>query len=218
MPGESHRSGAVARAAAAAAARDHGLHDLVRSAADVLAADFGFLTLVHDDVEEFVCVAGPLSSALPPTLPVGESVCRLVVESGQPLLVPDLSLHPELRDLAEVRVLGLRSYAGAPVSGEDVVLGSFCVGSGSPRTWTGREADLLTGLARAVSSELRLLVALQELERVQALEREHAEEQAALHRVATAVARGGSSSDVLHLVATELAGLLGARGAAVVRF
>lgn len=218
MPAVSLRARAVLRAQEAAASGDHALNDLVRAATSALSVEFGFLSLVRDDHEVFLSVAGPEGGRLPPTLPVGQSVCQFVVATGRPLLVTDLGVHPVLSRLAEVRLLGVRSYAGAPVTGEDAVLGSLCVADGAPRHWTPQEESVLVGLAAAASSELRLLGALVALEQAQERGDAHAREQGALHRVATAVARGDAPGVVLQQVAEELATLLAAEGAAVVRF
>ena len=215
LPG---RLAAVGRAETAVSRCEHGLQGLVQLAAEALAVGFGFLTLVDGVQERFVAVGGPHAGSLPPTLPVEESVCRHLVATDAPLLVGDLHAHPVLRDLVEVRALGLRSYAGVPVHArEGHVVGGLCVADRDVRDWSDADALLLRGLAEAASRELQLLVAVQELDHVRAKERRRAEEQAALHRVAAAVARGETPGLVLQRVAQELVGLLGASAALVLR-
>lgn len=212
------RLAAVGRAETAVSRRDHGLQGLVQLAAETLDVSFGFLTLVDGVQERFVAVGGPHAADLPPALPVEESVCRHLVVTDAPLLVADLHAHPVLRDLVEVRVLGLRSYAGVPVRAQEGhVVGGLCVADRGVRDWSDADSALLLGLAEAASRELQLLVAVQELDRVRAKERRRAEEQAALHRVAAAVARGETPDRVLQRVAQELVGLLGASAALVLR-
>lgn len=213
------RLGAVQRAYGALELRDRGLLGLVHLAAETLGVDYVFLSLVDAQQERFAAVGGPLAARLPASMAVEESVCQHLVAHAAPLLVPDLQAHPALRGLEEVRALGLRSYAGAPVrDAAGLVLGGFCVAHTAVRPWARTEAALLVGLADAAARELQLMVALQELERVRARERQRAEEQAALHRVAVAVARGAAPEQVLTQVAHELAALLGASAAEVLRF
>ena len=212
------RLAAVDRAETAASRRDHGLQGLVQLAAEALDVSFGFLTLVGRVQEHLIAVWGVHAADLPPTLPVEESVCQHLVGTDAPLLVADLHAHPVLRDLVEVRALGLRSYAGVPVrSREGHVVGGLCVADSKVRDWSDADSALLRGLAEAASRELQLLVTVQELDRVRAKERRRAEEQAALHRVAAAVARGEAPELVLQRVTRELVGLLGASAALVLR-
>ena len=219
MLSDPERLAAVDRASRALGLRDRGLRRLVHLAAETLGVGYGFLTLVDGDHEHFTAVGGALASRLPLALPVEDSVCRHLVSTDAPLLVPDLQEHPALKGLAVVRALGLRSYAGTPVRDADgLVLGGFCVAHDDVRPWAPAEVALLRGLADAAARELQLLVVVQELERMRVRERRLAEEQAALHRVAVAVARGAAPDEVLAAVARELAALLGAGAAQVLRF
>ena len=208
---------AVQRAAAAAAAPDAGLLRLTTLATRLLGVRFGFVSLVGADHEVLAAaVPGP---GIPPALPVASSVCLHLVTSQTSMLVSDLGEHPVLSDLVEVRELGLRSYAGTPITSPDGhVLGGFCVGDDNPRSWTPSEAALLADLAAAAATELQLRVAVDELRRVETAERRRAEEQAALHRVSSAVARGEPPTTVLQRVADELAAVLDVQVALVLRF
>ena len=215
---EPERLAAVARARTAVSQRDHGLHGIARLAADTFAVSFGFLSFVDHAVQRFVAVGGPDAAALPSSLPVDASVSRHLVAAEAPLLVPDLADHPVLRDLGEVRALGLRSYAGIPVRSRDGhVVGGLCVAHRDVRAWSAADVALLQGLAEAASHELRLLVSVQELQLAQARERRRAQERAVLHRVAVAVARGETPDLVLQRVAEELVQLGGAVAAVVLR-
>ncbi len=195
------------------------LSRLTSLAARLLDADFAFVSVVGDVEELLVGAAGPHAGLLPTSLPVELTVCQYLVMSGEALLVPDLDEHPVLRELEAVRALGLRSYAGTPLTSVDgAVLGGLCVGASAPRVWSPREAALLADLASAVESELQLRAAVEELRLAEADARHRGEQQAALHRVARAVAEGAAPADVLQLVARELAALFDARAAMVLRF
>jgi serine phosphatase RsbU (regulator of sigma subunit) len=91
--------------------------------------------------------------------PLSHSFCERVALSGQPLIVPDARAHPELCASPEIPGLGVVAYAGMPLSDEDgYVLGSLCAIDDQPRQWSARELHLLTDLAAACSSELRLRI------------------------------------------------------------
>ena len=213
------RVDAVQRAAEVASRQATGLARLTALAARLLRVEVGFLSLVGAEHEVLTAVVGDLGALVPQSVPVEQSACVHLVASGEPLLVDDLGEHPVLRDLAEVRALGLRSYAGSPVADQDGrVLGGFCVGSTGPRRWTAADAALLADLAAAVSTELQLRVTTDELRRVERKARRRAEEQAALHRVASSVARGATLNEVLVEVAAAVAALLEVSVALVLRF
>ena len=197
-----------------------GLLGLTEAASRLLGVDFAFLSLLRSDRELLVArVRRSGFAPMPATLPVEESVCLQLLRTEGALLVDDLQRHPRLRDLVEVREVGLRSYAGTPVHGPGgELLGGFCVGDVVPRRWSEQDAALLDALASAAAAELRLRVTLDDLREVQAAERRRASEQAALHRVAAAVARGEAPQAVLQQVAEELAALLDVQAAVVLRF
>ncbi len=195
------------------------LSRLTAVAARVTHSRFAFLSLVAGDVEVIVSAAGAGGATLPASLPVEQSMCQHVVRDGRQLLVPDLAAHPAFRDLVEVRELGMRSYAGSPVlTAEGVVLGGLCVADDVVRQWSLDDALLLGDLAGAASSELSSQVLLLQLRAARDAERARADQQAALHRIASAVVRGELPQRVLQQAADELVRLLDARAALVLRF
>ncbi len=214
------RVSAVAAAREVARPAESGLQRLTSVAGRVLGTRFAFLSLIDAEVEDLLAPAGPGGDELPSALPTSSSVCQhLVALAGRPLLVPDLTADPRLRDLVEVRELGMRSYAGFPVVDRDgAVLGGLCVADDVPRTWTSDDALLLCDLGLAVSDELSALVGIRALEQSRDEERRRAAEQAAMHRVAAAVVRGELPQRVLQQAADELVLLLRAEAALVLRF
>lgn len=213
------RLSAVQRAAAVAAAPDTGLRRVTATAARELGVDFAFLSLVDDVEEQLLAVQRSDGGPVPGSLPVEQSLCRYLVEFGRPLYVDDLEHDPDLTHLVEMRALGLRAYAGTPITDRGgAVLGGLCVGHGAARSWSGPERLLLADLASSVSTELALRVALDDISRLERQARRHAREQQALQRVATAVARGGEPDAVLGLVAEELVRILPVSAALVLRF
>lgn len=83
-------------------------------------------------------------------------LCRYVVVSGQPLIVPDARADDRLHTDPAIAALGVIAYAGMPLTDADeLVLGSLCALAHKPRTWTDEEQGDLTA---ACSAELRLRI------------------------------------------------------------
>ena len=163
--GDVRRLVAVEAAREAAAEGDRQLRRVTALACRLLDVDLGFVSLVGPEQEVLTAVSGAGAGSVPATLSTAQAVCAHLVTSRESMLVPDLLEHPVLRDLVEVRVLGLRSYAGTPLlSASGHVLGGLCVGHSTPRTWTESDARLLADLAGAVQSELQLRAAVKELQ------------------------------------------------------
>ncbi|MCX4807664.1 SpoIIE family protein phosphatase [Streptomyces sp. NBC_01214] len=92
-------------------------------------------------------------------LPLSHSLCRYVVASGQPLVVPDARADDRLRSSPAIGDLGLIAYAGMPLTDADgLVLGSLCAIDHEPRTWGDGELADLEDLAAACSAELCLRI------------------------------------------------------------
>ncbi|MFJ4862211.1 GAF domain-containing SpoIIE family protein phosphatase [Streptomyces sp. NPDC088748] len=92
-------------------------------------------------------------------LPLSHSLCRYVVASGRPLVVPDVRADDRLRTNPAIEDLGLVAYAGMPLADADgLVLGSLCAIDHAPRTWGDGELTDLKDLAAACSAELCLRI------------------------------------------------------------
>ena len=68
------------------------------------------------------------------------------------LVVPDSERHPVLCDMPWAQVW--RGYLGCPITYDDQVIGSFCVLSQEPRTWTLTDNLTLTELAAQANAAL----------------------------------------------------------------
>ncbi|MFG1928895.1 GAF domain-containing SpoIIE family protein phosphatase [Cryptosporangium sp. NPDC048952] len=91
--------------------------------------------------------------------PLTHSFGQRVVVSGRPLTVADARTDPQLCADPTLTELGVVAYAGIPLTDADQhVLGSLCAIDHQPRIWTTDEVSLLTDLAAACSSELRLRI------------------------------------------------------------
>jgi diguanylate cyclase (GGDEF)-like protein len=83
-------------------------------------------------------------------IPLSHSLCREVVISGKPLVIPDAHLDPVARDNPLVDMLGLVAYCGVPLrapGGE--VIGVVCCIAREPREWSPDDVAALEDLAAA---------------------------------------------------------------------
>ncbi|GAA3381924.1 GAF domain-containing SpoIIE family protein phosphatase [Cryptosporangium minutisporangium] len=131
--------------------------DLVRKILDVPVV---LISLVNDTCQFFPGASGLGQPWMTERqTPLSHSFCQQVVVSGRPLVVTDARQHPDLRTSPAIPDLGVVANAGMPLTdGEGHVLGSLCAIDHRPRNWNAHELDLLTDLAAACSSELRLRI------------------------------------------------------------
>lgn len=91
------------------------------------------------------------------SMPIEETLCTRVVESGQPLVVTDARLVPDLADHPAVAAHGLVGYAGFPVRGADGrAIAALCAIEYGPRDWDARTLEVMADLAEACSTEVQL--------------------------------------------------------------
>ncbi|MGW6949771.1 GAF domain-containing SpoIIE family protein phosphatase [Streptomyces xanthophaeus] len=157
--GSAARQGAL-RWVGLTAASDTGMDRFARLVSRLLHVPVAFVSLVEENRQILPGLVGlPEPWAGSRALPLSHSLCRYVVASGQPLVVPDaraderLGAHPAITDL------GVIAYAGMPLTDTDgLVLGSLCAIDHQPRAWEPGELSDLEDLAAACSAELRLRV------------------------------------------------------------
>jgi len=140
----------------------------------------------------------------------GDNIAAMVLHTGRPARM-DSHDHAAGSAAAEIRELGLHGGVGAPIIVEGRLWGAAIVGSSRPEPLPpdteARVADYADLVATAIANaEAHAQVSVL------------AEQQAALRRVATLVARGVAPSEVFSAVATELAHCLGVQNAAVYRY
>lgn len=97
-----------------------------------------------------------------------DSMCNLVLDAGEPVIVPDASQDDRFRDnpfvtgaLGEVRFYATHQL----VTPEDVVIGTLCVFDTVPRQLTEEQEHALVGLADRVVDLLELELRTRELKR-----------------------------------------------------
>lgn len=108
-------------------------------------------------------------------LKVGEGFNGTVVQTGQPLLVSDISSDPRLtRDV--VKHEGILTQLVVPLKAKEKVVGTLSVAGHYPRVFKEEEIDLLTTIGRQVGVAI-------ENSRLYEQERRHAEEQKELQEI-----------------------------------
>lgn len=148
------------RLAGLSAAPDTGMDRFARLVSRMLGVPAAFVSLVEEDRQILPGMFGlPQPWADRRALPGSHSLCRYVVTTGQPLVVPDARADNRLRSDPAIADLGLVACAGMPLTDADgLVLGSLCAIDHAPRTWSDGELADLRDLAAACSVELRLRI------------------------------------------------------------
>jgi serine phosphatase RsbU (regulator of sigma subunit)/anti-sigma regulatory factor (Ser/Thr protein kinase) len=182
------------------AAPDAAFDALARAAATALRVPICLISLLDSDQQFFPGACGmPSPMAEGRTLPLTETLCRIVVESGRPLIFSDGPADPRVADNLMVAEFGVVAYMGFPLADDDgLVLGSLCVVDLEARDWTENDRNVLTALAEACCAELRLRT---ERTRAQAA----ADRAARLGALAAALAAALTPEDVTAVLAEQVA-------------
>jgi signal transduction histidine kinase len=126
-------------------------------------------------------------------------LAAVVLRTGRPARIDDFADLPG--GIAEaVRDIFIGCGVGAPILVDGKVWGVMATGSADPKLPPGTE-DRLAGFTELVATAISTTQARQDLRRL-------ADEQAALRRVATLVAKGATPEDVFAAVAREVAQVL----------
>lgn len=124
---------------------------LVRRHFDAAASS---ITLVDRERQYFVSQQGlPCRET-----PLEDSVCAMVVEKKEPMIIGDMAEHESTRHMRNVHeVMKLRFYAGVPLwSPEGWALGSLCVLDDRPRDFSAEQLSCLADFGSIVEDELFL--------------------------------------------------------------
>ena len=160
--------------------------------------------------EQFLGIGTPMP-------PDPGTLTALVLDTHEPARVDDLSTSPgTVGEVARAAELG--SGCAGPIVVNGAVWGKMCVfsrvGTVLPAGTENRLRDFIDLIATAIAN----YEARAELAASEARAGELADEQAALRRVATLVARGVSPEDIFSAVTNEMAQLFGSSQACVGRF
>lgn len=142
---ESRRLASVERYAVFGSPPEDDFDKITRLAADVLKTSVCLLGIVGETDVWLKSQIG-LNAA---SLPRANSFCLAVIEAGTPLIVLDATADPRFCDHPLVRELGVRFYAGAPLSAPDgSAIGTLCVFDRDPRlSFSGDDLSFLQQIA-----------------------------------------------------------------------
>lgn len=130
--------------------------DLVALARYASGADHGFFTVVDAHRSFWKSAVGAGTSA-GREVRIENSLCQVIVATGDPMVVTDTRADERTRHLGAVAELGIRSCIDYPVhDGGGHVIGGLCVTSERPRYWNADEQHAVATVARAISTEVQL--------------------------------------------------------------
>ena len=195
------------------------LEAVAHEVGSVLGADGSNIArLDPDGAATFLAIVGvhpagyQVGSRWKPEPPLASGV---VLRTGRPARLDDSRQAPgELADAA--RQLGLRSSVAVPIVVEDRLWGSIAAGRQCERFPADAE-ERMAGFTELVGTAIANAEGRAQLEESRDELRRLADEQAALRRVATLVARGLPPAEVFAAVAEEVSSVLGADGTVIVR-
>lgn len=132
---------------------------LVRIATKLVDAPVAVVALVTDRRHTIVSQAG-LGDPAPGTqhgLPIDLAPCRLVVETGAPLMVTDIREDLRCSSMASLASAGIVSYLGVPLRTRDgTVIGSVAALGPGPKDWNADDLAWLAQLGEQATDQLEL--------------------------------------------------------------
>jgi signal transduction histidine kinase len=166
--------------------------------AGLLGSDFSLVGRYEPDATLSHIASHPfelLALLGPKTILDGEDLASMVRRSGRPTCIDYDDAPGSVAAVA--RELGVRCAVGAPILVDDRTWGVMAVGWARPGEATSEAAERAAEFTDLVATALANTESRNEITRL-------AEEQAALRRVATLVARGAPPAEVFEAVVTEI--------------
>jgi len=143
--------------------RDERFDRVTRLAAQFYAADAAFLGFVDDRYQWMKSIRG---DGVGPWIERDQSVCQLVIASGEPLVVGDMRTDSRLKGHPIVPLLPFRFYAGVPLLTHDgAAVASLCILKHEPQPTDTFNLSPLADLGAIAMDELELWRHNQELSR-----------------------------------------------------
>lgn len=156
---------AAVRRLEATAVGSRALQRLAEMAVRVLGASSAVISLIAD-LELIVGGAGLAPGTIGRRVPLGESLCAVVVASGPgPYVVTDAVVDPRVSGVPAVAAGMVGAYLGMPLTtSAGVPVGALCVLAPRSRQWGEGDVALVRQLADAVTTELELSALSREFE------------------------------------------------------
>lgn len=135
---------------------EHVFDALTSAATRLLNAPFAFMTAVDGRISYWKSTAGLDDGTRFNS--VDDSFCQYVIEREDDVILDDVLQDGEARSNPSIESMGVRAWAGCPVTLDGQILGTFCVVDQVPRSWTERDRAVLRSLARAASRQVGVRV------------------------------------------------------------
>jgi signal transduction histidine kinase/GAF domain-containing protein len=126
------------------------LNTVLRGALDkvmeVMEVEAGMVLLVNEQDELIPVIYRGLPqeiAEMSPPMKVGEGLSGKVVQSGEPMVVDDVSANPEAMG-AGVRGEGFKAWVSVPLTAKDRVLGTLDISTRTERPFTSQDVQLLS--------------------------------------------------------------------------
>jgi serine phosphatase RsbU (regulator of sigma subunit) len=157
------RLAALAATGQAGSAPEQAFDDLARLAALVTGCGIAAITFVGEHRTYWKSVPHlPYGGPQAWQNAVADDFCYFPIGVNGPFIVEDAETDPRTAGHPAIGPWGVGAWAGFPiVTVDNQPVGSMCVIDVNPRKWTPGELETLATLARAVSNEVNLRVALQ---------------------------------------------------------
>jgi GAF domain-containing protein len=150
------------------------LNTVLREALDkvmeVMKVEAGMVLLVNEHGELIPAIYRGLPqeiAEMSPPMKVGEGLSGKVVQSGEPMVLDDVSADPKAMT-ARVRGEGLKAWASVPLTAKDRVLGTLDISTRKERTFTPQDVQLLSSIGSQLGVAIenaRLYEAIEEYSR-----------------------------------------------------
>ena len=130
-------------------AQDETFDRLARLAAKAVQSSAAFVTLADCGADEivFAGITGVPEIPAGERMPLSKTICRHIVSSGVPLVVPDTQTHPIACNEAALHELGFGAYLGVPLTtAEGEVVGVLCTVDRHAREWSPDQIEITEGL------------------------------------------------------------------------
>jgi diguanylate cyclase (GGDEF)-like protein/PAS domain S-box-containing protein len=139
---------------------------ITRLTARLLDVSIAQITLLTAERQYIKSISGSTEpSKFGCNVPISHSFCQYSVETGEPLAIVDAREHPLVWDNPAVAELNAIAYLGIPLTtGSGYVLGSLCVIDHQPRKWTAVDEEILSDLAKSVSSQIDMRISMLDAE------------------------------------------------------
>jgi signal transduction histidine kinase len=147
----------------------------------------------------------------------GDNVAARVLRAGGPARMDSHEAAPGLH-AARIREIGVRSAVGVPVIVDGRIWGAAIIGSAASEPLSPDAEARIGDFSDLVATAIANAATRAELQASRDESQMLADQQAALRRVATLVARGVSPAEVFSAVAKELARVLAVQNAAIWRY